>query len=232
MPVDAGGLGLSYGQVSAYVPVQSFVPYNVGIVPGGSSVCDSSAFIKQTSVPALTGGGAATVAFVGERQGMSTWDAIAVVDDQTVPLSDGGSAKVHLRVLHAAPGAGPIDIWQGSTLAKGKFLFKNVAFGKTSTPPGNPDAGLTVDMNGYLSTGALASAELWAIPSGVDGGATLAKGNLSSAAGATITVALVGDTPPDEDAGTGSPFAFLACVDNAPGVTVLGTCSILPPQQQ
>jgi hypothetical protein len=128
---------------------------------------------------------------------------------------------LYLRFLHAAPDLGAVGV---NLNAK---PFFDLQFGQASSADAaTPDASLKVDKNGYLVSGALSGAKC-AFVSEIDAaGGSLATGAVNAATGGVLTVALIGDTPPN-DAGLGAPFQLFECVDNAATTGVLGTCMVL-----
>jgi hypothetical protein len=216
--IAPGASNLGYQQVSAYISVKPDT-YMVRIV----AVPDCSVGLLQADVPVTTlaNGGFATVALLGEALPKSL-QGIALADDPTQPVGEAG-AKLYLRFLHAAPNQGDIEV---SLNNKPDF---DLPFGQTSSADAaTPDASLKVDKNGYLVTsGATNGASVGFAPvQAGDGGApALAQGTFYAAAGAVLTLAVVGDSP-QTDGGT-APFGILECVDNAATVGVLGQCAVL-----
>jgi len=240
-PVDASVPGLGFPQVSAYVITKPGA-YDARLVVAGAADCSTGIVPDLTTLPVLGSGGFATVALLGEAQPPSL-ELVGLVDDATQSVPDGGSAKLYMRFLHAAPGQPAVDLELDTTGKGPKPLFHAVPYGRASSADAStPDAGLKVDTNGYLATSALSHStcssindvtcpQLSVVQTGQeesDGAAPLATGTIAAAAGAVITVAFVGDSVPS-DGGTGAPFAVLECVDNAATVGLFGSCSLLPP---
>jgi hypothetical protein len=226
-PVEAGTMGLAYPQFSAYMtlPPQQ---YAVRIVAGGSVDCSVPILpMDLTSLPTLGAGGVATVALIGEMQAMpKTLKVIGLRDDGTQPVAAGGSPKLYLRFLHAAPGLPEVNV-SLDTVGNGspREVFPSVAFGTVSAAPTSGNAGLTIDKNGYLSTGSLSHSAMAVTTSGDAGGAQSVSGHVTATAGAVLTVVLVGDT--SSDAGTGVPLQLVECVDNGGTAGLFADCSVL-----
>jgi hypothetical protein len=239
MPVT-GTPGVPSPQFSAYVTVTPGA-YDARVVVGGATDC-SGGLADATNVPQLFSNGFATIAFVGRGPMLQ---ALPFADDTTptTPAPDAGSLKLYLRFLNAAPGFGAVDVGL-DTKGTGtlKPLFNMVAFGQTSTSANStPDAGLKVDNYGYLVTSALSHStctggagacpllsvqQSSASAEGGAGGAVLASATVSAAAGAVVTIALVGDSLV-ADSGNGAPTELLQCVDNGATVGLFGNCSVL-----
>jgi hypothetical protein len=215
-----GGSNLSYPQASAYMVVKPDT-YTARIVVAGATDCTVGILRQDVPVPSLAGGGFATVALLGEvQQPMSTLQAIALPDDGTQPAPDSG-AKLYMRFLHAAPNQADMQVTLNA-----KPLF-DLAFGETSSADAAaPDATVKVDKNGYLVSSAVSNGKCAMVPAADAASPALATGAINGATGGVLTVALVGDTLPN-DSGTGSPFALFECVDNAATTGVLGTCMVL-----
>jgi hypothetical protein len=214
--IAPGGSNVSYQQVSSYISVKPDT-YAVRIV----AVPDCSVGLLQTDVPVTTlaNGGFATVALLGEALPRSL-QGIALADDPTQPVGEAG-AKLYLRFLHAAPNQGDIEVTLNN---KPDF---DLPFGQTSSADAaTQDASLKVDKNGYLVTGgATNGASVGFLPAEDAAASALATGTFYAAAGAVVTLAVVGDSPQTD--GATAPFGILKCVDNAATVGVLGQCSVL-----
>jgi hypothetical protein len=215
-----GATNLSYPQASAYMVTKPDT-YTARIVVAGATDCTAGILRQDVPVPSLAGGGFATVALLGEAEAMSSLEAVALLDDGTQPVPDSG-AKLYMRFLHAAPNQGDLQV-----ILNAKPLF-DLAYGQTSSADAAaPDATVKVDKNGYLVSSAVTNGKCAMAPASGDAAApALATGAINGAAGAVLTVALVGDTTPN-DSGSGSPFQLFECVDNAATTGVLGTCMVL-----
>jgi Domain of unknown function (DUF4397) len=214
-----GGSNLYYPQASAYMVVKPDT-YTARIVVAGATDCTAGILRDDVPVPSLSGGGFATVALLGEVEPTASLQAMALLDDGTQPAPDSG-AKLYMRFLHAAPNQPEMQV----TLSA-KPLF-DLAFGETSSADAAaPDATVRVDKNGYLVSSAVSNGRCAIGPAADAASPPLATGAINGATGGVLTVALVGDTLPN-DAGTGSPFALFECVDNAATTGVLGTCMVL-----
>jgi hypothetical protein len=217
--VPPGGSSLTYPQASAYMMMPPDT-YTARIVVAGATDCSAGILRMDLLLPSLAGGGFATVALLGEAQAMSSLEAVALPDDSTQPVGEAG-AKLYLRFLHAAPNQGGVEVDLNA-----KPLF-DLPFGETSSADAAaPDASPKVDKNGYLVSGALSGGKVAFVPEVDAAVGSLASAPVSAATGAVVTVALVGDTPPN-DAGVGAPFQLFECVDNAATTGVIGTCMIL-----
>jgi hypothetical protein len=241
-PIDAAVPGLAFPQVSAYTPAPPGA-YNLRIVVAGASDCSTGLADAQGTL-FVPGGGFATVALIGEALPTPTLQVVAYPDDTTPPppKPDGGSLKLYLRLLHAAPGQPPVNMGIDPNGKGAKPIFDDVAYGQVSTSdaaaPMAPDAtALKVDNNGYLVTSALQCGangicpKIVLRPTGaLEGGLPLATGTVTAAAGAVLSVSLVGDTVgSDAGSGGGAPLGLLECVDNAATTGLYGNCATLPP---
>jgi hypothetical protein len=199
--------GLSYGQVTAYLPLAA-EQYDVRLVAPGQASCATplGGLADFTDLPELPSGGNVTLAAEGLAElGASTpFTLQAYVDDATVA---GGSAK--LRFIHASPGTPAVDVGTGGG-ALFQPLFSDVAYGDT--------AGAA---NGYIQTAPIASVEISA----------RAHGTLTDAlsinpavlpAGAIVTAFAIGEL-----ASTTTPLRALLCVDNAEPSGMLAQCSVV-----
>jgi hypothetical protein len=199
--------GLSYGQVTEYLPLPA-AQYDVRLVVAGATDCATplGGLADFTSLPELSAGATITIAAEGLAEiGTSTPLTLqAYVDDSTV---DAGSAK--LRFIHASPGTPAVDVGtQGGALFQP--LFTDVAYGATAG-----------SANGYLETTPIPSVEI----------SVRAHGALTDAlsidpavvpAGAIVTAFAIG-----EIGNTTTPLHALVCVDNAPPTGMLAQCSVV-----
>jgi hypothetical protein len=225
---DGGVQGIAYQKVSKYFLMAAHA-YDVRVVVAGATDCSFGLVTDDTMGLALNDGSFETIALMGKASVASGASALKLVgffdDPKAPPPADGGAAKLSLRFLHAAPDQGTLDLAVGSTVP-----FKSVSFGQRSMAPpadaGVVDGAPKLDPNGYWSTGALQSANVTVRPSG-DAGAPILTMPLSAAAGAVITLSLVGESP-DNDGGSGTlPLQLLECVDNAAVTGLYSNCSPL-----
>jgi hypothetical protein len=218
--LTTGGSNLTYPQVSSYIVTKPDT-YIARIVVAGATDCTAGILRQDVPVPTLAGGGFATVALLGEAVPTPSLQGIALPDDPTQPVGDAG-AKLYVRFLHAAPNQADIQVNLNA-----KPLF-DLAYGQaSSSDAGAPDATVKVDKNGYLVTSAVSEGRCAVVPAADAGAASLASGAINAAAGAVLTVALIGDTPATDDSGIGAPFQLFECVDNAATTGVIGTCMVL-----
>jgi hypothetical protein len=207
---------------SAYIYVKPDA-YDARLVVAGAPDC-SFGIMDLTGLPTPLAGAHVTIALTGMAQSMGL-KLIDLPDDTTPPPPpDGGSPKLYVRFLHAAPGLGPVDVTFGS-----KVIFPAVSFRATSPATTSPEAGAKIDTKGYWSTGMLNAASVAVLPSGgLEGGlAPLVKTSVTAAAGAVITLALIGEAPA-QDASGAQPLQVLECVDNGATVGLYANCTILP----
>jgi hypothetical protein len=196
--------GLSYPQVTAYVPVPAG-QYDVRIVAPNAADCATAlaGLPDITDLPSLPAGAYATVA----AEGLLMSDAgpgfglHAYVDDHMVD-----AAKIKLRFVHASPGTPSVDVGLG-TGESFVALFSNVAFGAAGTPA-------------YLETSPVSSATVVARPAGTQTDALVIPG-VSIPAGAIVTAFAIGNA-------AGAPLKTDICIDLDTAKAPLSTCSVLP----
>jgi len=213
--------GLSYPQVTKYVdvPVRA---YDVRIVLATAADCTVRA-VPDTMNVVVTNGLYATIAATGDLMvpdagaadaGTDPAFALKVFpDDSGAPIP---ASNISLRFVHASPGTGPVDVGLGSA---GTFttVFGNVAFGKVAV-------GVGINLNGYVSTGALASQTISVRAAGgtID---VLVVPNVTIPAGSLATAFAIGNKTGDAT----KPLKVLLCSDNAVPAGVLTPCTVSPP---
>jgi len=211
--------GATTGQmVSAYVLVKPG-SYDARIVVAGAVDC-STAIASATGVATVASAGFETIAMVGEAQptaGAPPLKLLGLADDVLLaPPPDGGMAKLRLRFVNVALGvSSAVDFM----VDKAK-VFSAVSFGQAGA---GVDGGASIDSHGYASMGALIGSKLSVLASGGASTQPLATGTISAAAGAAVTIVLVGLGSP---AGSSS-LRLVECVDNSATVGVFGACSLL-----
>src|SRR5262249_40387155 len=129
MATNGAAAGLSYSQVTKYIPLAA-AQYDVRLVAPGSSSCATplGGLADFTNLPALSAGGYFPVAAEG-LAGIGSSPSFtlqAYVDDSSV---DAGKAK--LRFIHASPNTPAVDVGTGGG-ALFQALFKDVSYGGTS----------------------------------------------------------------------------------------------------
>jgi|HubBroStandDraft_6_1064221.scaffolds.fasta_scaffold57606_2 hypothetical protein len=220
---DGGTLSLlNFPLVSAY---ESVAPgqYDVRTVVAGASSCTAAIGPDATGLPALSANGLTTIALLGEDQPVGGDPGLQIqwfADDST-PSSSG----IAMRFINASPALAQADVGKG-VLPKFTPIFQGVAFGRagTATEAQIGDAAPPfVDRNGYVTTGATSNATLSVYPSGTEAEAstlpTVTSSAWSAAAGAIVTIAIVGGTS------AGEPASLLQCADNAGTVGAVSDCA-------
>jgi hypothetical protein len=247
-PADAAAFGLSYPQVSAYLPIDPG-QYDVRIVATGAGSCAtalavstegvdagsdadagadaadgdagaSAALPDITDLAAVLAGTSTTLLVIGDvsPEGADETFRLATIRDDTTT-----QGAVSLRVVNAQPSSPALDFGFGSFAGDWTPLFTNVAFGSAG-PKAAPDQG-SADDNAYLTiapfTGQTLSARLSTEPTG---DAAVAQSASLNAFGSVATNLAIGGK-------TGDPAqapALLLCIDNAPSGGALADCSVLP----
>jgi hypothetical protein len=220
---DAGLPGVSYAQVSAYLPLDPG-DYDVRIVAAGASSCDAStdggaAVPDSTNLPALTLAGYATLLVAGELSPFGTEPGInvGVLPDDAV-LS-GGAAS--LRAINAIPSQPSLDFGMGSSTTQWLAFVTDVHFAAASAQV-NPDDG-AVDPNGYVGIAPLSDQAMSARSSSSDAATDVAAASsVTIPLGSIATVIAIGGKTGDST----HPPALLLCTDNQPSGGTLADCSI------
>jgi hypothetical protein len=249
---DAGGSGLAFPTVSAYLPVAPG-NYDARLVAAGSTDCSVGIIADLTTLPQLKIGQSVTLGLIGatQPQGLEpTLQMVFFLDDTGIPdavsmrvinaavdfpLIDFGVGKTFQPPFLDIPFAGASEGPDASTLdgaAEASAMEASVAeastAGDASTDGGLVDAALppTVDPNGYFPE-TLSGVTLTARPPGTTTPAAVAT-NVSVAPGAILTIAVLGAAPSaDGGADGGAAAQLLECVDNAGTIGLLGDCSII-----
>ncbi len=199
--------GLPYGNVTKYFDLPAD-QYDVRLVGPGLGDCSTSlgGLPDFTDLPALDADVSATIGAEGLVDfGSSTPFALhAYIDDTTVAA---GSAA--LRFIHASPGTPAVDVGIGGGVLF-TSLFSDVSFGG--------EAGIA---NGYITTGPIAGAEISARPHGTFQDAlSIDPASLpANAIASAYAIGIIGSTT--------TPLRVLLCVDNAPPVGLLTSCSVV-----
>jgi hypothetical protein len=133
-------------------------------------------------------------------------------DNRAAPVPAG---NISLRLIHASPGTGPVDVGLGSA---GTFtrVFANVPFSMVA-------AGTGIDVNGYVSTAPLA-AQTISVRAANGTTDVLVVPNVTIAAGSLATAFAIGNKTGDAT----KPLKVLLCTDSAAPVGVLTPCVIAP----
>ena len=189
---DAGTLGdaavasIQFPQMTNYLLAVAPATYDVAVVDAGAGC--ASPFVVVRDLTPLVLGDWYTMAIVGDHTPVGADPGLSVVvlaDDSANAIGTG------VRFLNVAPSLAAVDFGQG-TLASGfEPLALGVAFA-TVAAVGAPEAGVTVDSNGYVGVAASSGVAFSAHGST---GATVdlaVASNLTLAPAPTATVALVG----------------------------------------
>jgi hypothetical protein len=242
---DAGAVGLSYAQVSAYVALAAG-QYDVRIVAAGSScgsplaaqavedasaddaslvdagsVVDSGGTIgvaDTTSLPSLDFNTYATLLVAGELAPVSADAPIQVTLLTDDAVLAGGAAV--LRAINAAPSRPSLDFGLGSAAAW-QPLLTDIGFGAASRQTGQNQG--TVDANGYTPIAPLHAQAMSARASFTDAGAdAVVASDVEIDFGSIATVLAIGGKTGDP----AHPLALLLCMDNQPSGGLLSDCSV------
>ncbi len=144
---------------------------------------------------------------------------IGLLDDDQTP------STVALRAVNASPDLPLVDVGT-VTSAVFKPLMVSIPFG-FPTPFVPADAATpAVDPNGYIASAALTNTVFHVRPSGAPSDA-VASTPVSIAAGAIVTLVVVGVGAPSESE-AGVPAArLLECIDNAGTLGNAGSCTLI-----
>jgi hypothetical protein len=225
---EAGGPGLAYAQVSAYVAV-SPDRYDLHFVAAGSTSCapsspldggaDGGAFptaLDVANLPELRANAFATLIIAGELSPVGTDRGLTisiVTDDAQLA---GGAAS--LRAINALSSGAALDLGFGSFASKWTAVLTDVAFASASARADGMSG--VVDANGYVSIPSLSGATVSVrATSGATGDIAIAKG-VDLPFGSIGTLVAIGRA---NDAA--HPPALLLCVDNQPSGGRLSDCS-------
>jgi Domain of unknown function (DUF4397) len=209
--------GLLFPTVTSYLGLAPG-QYDMQIVTAGSTSCATGVVPSSTNLPALSANAYTTLAMVGDvsKAGSDPGLTVTAFADDSTP-----SSGALLRFINVAPDLAAVDVGEG-TLAASNFqaLFAGVQFGHAGAAA--TDAG-TVDSNSFLALGALSAVQLSAHTSTGGTSDTATASNVTVAAGAIATLALVNGK-------NGGPAPqFLLCVDSATTAGPLAQCSIVSP---
>jgi hypothetical protein len=183
---DSGSPSIQFPLVTNYLLGVSPGTYDAAIVATGAGCANPVAM--ATNLPALAVSGWYTMAIVGDRTPAGADPALSVV-----VLTDDSSATIGaaVRFLDMAPSIASADFGEGTLAAGFVPLAIGVPFAKVATRAAG-DAGAKPDANGYVAVMPPSGAALSAhASSGATGDAAVAP-NQTFAAGAVVTVALVG----------------------------------------
>jgi hypothetical protein len=249
LPADGLAPGLSYPEVSAYLP---FDPgqYDVRLVPAGATSCATALVIPTASADAgptadddadtEAGVGAATPAPLPDSTNLP---ALAVGTSTTLlvagDLSPGGGAgaalrltaieddaaahgAISLRVVNAQPSAPALDFGFGSFAGEWTPLFTGVAF-ESAGSKAAPNQGVA-DANGYLAIAPYTGTISARLSTGATGDAAVANSVSLDVVGSVATLVAIGGTTGDR---SHAP-ALLLCIDDSPSGGALADCSVLP----
>jgi hypothetical protein len=228
---DAGAVGLSYAQVSAYVPL-SPGSYDVRLVAAGAPSCapatldasgsDASSILvhDSTDLPSLAPGTYTTLLVAGDLSpaGDDASLAVSLLTDDAV-LGGGAAA---LRAINASPSQPALDFGLRSS-AQWAPLLTDVTFGAASAHAGAGDG--TVDRDGYLPIAPLSGQAMSTRASFQDAGVDIAAASgFAIDQGSIATLIAIGGKTGDAT----NPPALLLCVDNEPSGGLLSDCSLAP----
>jgi hypothetical protein len=183
---DSGMPSVQFPTVTNYLLGVAPGTYDVAIVAAGAGC--ASPVVVATDLPAVVLGSWYTMAIVGDRTPAGMDPGLSVV-----LLTDDSSATVGtaVRFLDMAPSIAEADFGEGTFGATFVPLATGVPFARLGTTSGG-DAGTAPDSNGYVGILPPGGIPLSAHAStGATGDAAVAP-NQSFAAGAVVTVALVG----------------------------------------
>jgi Domain of unknown function (DUF4397) len=221
-PDDASGAaaappGLSYAQVSAYLPLDVTL-FDVRIVLAGSPTCSSLA--NFTDLPPLAAGSFATLVVAGDWAPPAGEPPLGVtlLGDDTA-LTGGAAA---LRAINAMASEPPLDFGLG---VDGGWLplFTGVRFGAAGAQAG-PTGGVP-DANGYLPVAPMLGQAFSARASSSDAGSDVASASgIEIDPGSIATIVAIGSAARAPT----HPPALLLCTDNQPSGGLLSDCSVEP----
>ncbi len=218
---DAGGPGLAFPEVSSYLLLAAH-QYDARLVVGGATDCSVKLTTDSTNLPALAAGTFTTLALVGEAIPAGGAPGL-----QTIPFLDTGEASdagVALRFINAAanePAVELAEVLSGNSLAP---IFVGVQFGQAGTIDGEQGDAAAPTSDTFVSFPASSPKTLDVSTSPGSSGLVASAPNFAAAAGAVVTLALVGPTT-SADGGLGAEL--LECVDNAGTVCVTGVCWVV-----
>lgn len=184
--------GLKYGEVSRYLQLDAKA-YDVRVVAPGADDCELplAGLHDLTTLPALPKDGKVTVAAIGELTGgfATPFELTAYVDAPLV-VAD----KAQLRVIHASPGTGSVDVGvkSGSGFTP---VFSGVGYGQVSP------------VGAYLAVNALEAVTLAVRAAGQSADVLVAK-NLTVPAGKTVSAYAIGKL-----GSQATPLKVLLCLD-------------------
>jgi hypothetical protein len=208
--------GISYSQVSAYMPLDAGA-YDVQIVAAGASDC-ASPLVAATPLPTLAAGAFTTVLLAGEASPAGAEAPLgltALVDDSVLP---GGAAM--LRVVNAVPSVPALDFGLGSAAAWIP-VFTGVAFGAAGSHAATGEG--TLDPAGYLPIGPLSAQPMSARPADADAATdTAVATSVEVDFGSIATLVAIGGKTGD----AAHPPQLLLCIDNQPSGGLLSDCSV------
>jgi len=110
--------GVGFGTVTPYKPVAE-EHFTLALKPAGQESAKPMIEAKE----GLDAGRRYTVLSMPDRDGAAK---ISVVTDDAAPPASG---KAKLRVIHAAPEAGPVDVYAGDATDKKNAILSNVDYG-------------------------------------------------------------------------------------------------------
>ncbi len=221
--------GLAFKQITGYLPLP-VGQYDVRIVAPNAADCNTAlaGLPDITNLPAVTSGAYVTVAALGQvtTGAMTPLQVKAYVDEHALP--PGKEMDVLLRLVHAAPTLGPVDVYVNALNMDVK-VTSNLAFPNfpTSLEATVMALGINVDMNGYID-----------VPSSLSG--MLAQGGVATVklrmAGSmtdllTLMAPVMGGQIISGFAVGGdgmAPLQVLVCNDLAAAMNGLSACTALP----
>jgi len=114
--------GVGFGTVTPYKPVAE-EHFTIALKPAGQDSAKPMIEARE----GLDAGRRYTVLSMPDRDGSAK---INVVTDDAAPPASG---KAKLRIIHAAPEAGPVDVYAGDANAKKDAILSNVDYGTTGS---------------------------------------------------------------------------------------------------
>jgi hypothetical protein len=248
LPADGSAPGLSYPEVSAYLP---FDPgqYDVRLVPAGAVSCATALAIPtagpdagptadddadteagadaatpvplpdSTNLPAFAVGMSTTLLVAGDLSPAGADPALRLT---TIEDDAAAQGAISLRVVNAQPSAPALDFGFGSFEGEWTPLFTGVAF-ESAGSKAAPNQGVA-DANGYLAIAPYTGTISARLSTGATGDAAVANSVSLNVVGSVATLVAIGGKTGDR---SHAP-ALLLCIDNSPSGGALADCSVLP----
>ncbi|MFO7834587.1 MAG: DUF4397 domain-containing protein [Halohasta sp.] len=206
---------LAFGEISPYAAVEPD-SYQLRVTAAGDA--DTVVFDEEVTVEADRT--ATAVAFGEAAGGPETAFAVEILDDD---LADPGEEDSRLRLFHASPDAGPVDVRPQAAEGEDGGNETNETDGEDGGNETNETDGESTDP--LVAGLAFGETETATVPAGdytldilpADGDEPVASADLSAAGGSVYSAFAVGYVDP-EAAGAGSEAAFtVVTVEDATG---------------